>query len=67
MTTLEIILIVLLWLIVGLFLASKRDWYAEIGENSEWFCFFAVLFAPLNLIITFIRVFCVEKWDNSKY
>lgn len=66
MTALEVVLISLLWLIVGLFIAFKRDWYDHgSAPDSFWCCFFAVIFTPLNLIITFIRIFCVAKWDNT--
>lgn len=65
MTTLEIVLIILLWLIVGLFVAFKRGWYKAAGDDAGWGVFFSIVFAPLNLIITFIRVYCVAKWDNT--
>lgn len=63
MTTLEIVLIILLWLIVGLFICHKRNWYKEV-DDSAWFCFFSVVLTPLSFIVSFIRVYCVDAWDK---
>ena len=67
MTTLEVILIIILWIILGFFLAYKREWYKNSNDDDDakfrtWCC---VIFAPLNFLIIFTQVFLINKWDNE--
>jgi uncharacterized protein with PQ loop repeat len=52
------------WVVVGLWICYKREWYCCYDDNTL-FCTFAVIGAPLNLLIVFIKVFCVDKWNNN--
>jgi predicted permease len=68
MTTLEIILIIFLWIIVGFFICSKRKWYQsqaiETKDPQSFIIIVAVIFAPINLLITFIKIYIVNEWIN---
>ena len=67
MTCLEIILIVVLWIILGLFICSKRDYYKKEVEDNEglfFMNFIAIIFAPINFLITFLKVYFINDWDN---
>lgn len=68
MTILEIIQLIIIWLAVGTFICYKRNWYPAQGMDdmpSEVVCFFAVLFAPINLAIVLFRIFFIDKWNNN--
>lgn len=68
MTTLEIVLILILWVILGLFICYKRDWYPEKDYNdmpSGVRITFATVLAPLNFIVVFTQMFFLNKWDNE--
>ena len=61
MTTLEIICLALLWVITGCFISYKAKYFIE-NTSPETSVFFAILFAPVVLIIdVFNRIF-VQKW-----
>lgn len=64
MTVLEIILIIILWVITGLFICNKRDWYVEQGADQMFTCAMATIFAPINLIVTFFKIYLINKWED---
>ena len=64
MTGLEIVLIIFIWVIVGLFICYKRKWYVD-EKNIGFECFFATVLAPFNLVITFIKVYLIQEWENK--
>jgi len=69
MTNLEIILTAIIYIIVGLWICWKRNWYKDrfnyTGLNDGSICIvFALLFMPINLLIIFIDEFLLRKWDN---
>lgn len=64
MTGLEIILIIILWIITGLFICSKRKWYFDQGADQMFVCAMATLFAPINLIVTFFKIYLINKWED---
>jgi len=57
------ILIGIIWFFIGLWICYKRDWY-YLHKDPITSGMFAVIFAPINLIITFIQVYCIDKWNN---
>lgn len=70
MTSLEIFLLIVLWVIIGAFICYKRDWYSTYdGVNTPpsqgVAIFIAVLFMPINFGIVFFKRMLLEKWDNS--
>lgn len=67
LTPLEITLIALIWLITGLFIASKRNWYYKVSSTTDERIFnnvIAVLFAPINFIITLIKIYFINDWKE---
>lgn len=65
MTTLEIVLIILLWLILGIFICHKANWFEHFGNGCEPevpACILAVAFAPLVFLVDFIKRFFIQKW-----
>lgn len=58
MTTLEIILTAILWLITGLFLFYKQCQCG--GDKDTWIVI--IPFAPIALIFVIIRQVFVERW-----
>lgn len=68
MTTLEVILIIILWVNLGFFLAYKRNWYPEKSNDdmpSSVRITFSVVLAPLNFLVIFVQVFLINKWNNE--
>lgn len=61
MTTLEIVLISIIWMFIGLFISYKREWY-QLEQEPGVSVVCNMLFAPISLIISFIRVYCVNEW-----
>jgi hypothetical protein len=64
MTALEIILIIIIWVILGLFICHKRNWYVEEGTDANFACVFALALAPFNFTLTFFKVYLIDKWKN---
>lgn len=68
MTTLEVILIIILWINLGCFICYKRDWYPDKGTDdmpSGIRITFAVFLAPLNFLVVFVQLFLINKWNNE--
>lgn len=69
MTTLEIILSLILYILIGLWITYKRNWYKSSILNSDGdiftFNLFAVLLMPFNLIIVILREFIIREWNND--
>lgn len=63
MTNLETTLIVILWFIIGMLICKKRNWY-KYYDGNDVACVVAVIFAPANLIITLVRVYIIDEWDD---
>jgi len=63
MTNLEIILSIALYLIIGLWLSYKREWYKH-DEDQVLSMLFAIAFMPLNFITIIIRELILRKWNN---
>jgi len=65
MITLNVVLIMLLWLILGLFICHKANWFKHFGNGYDpepAACIFAVLCAPVVFIVNFINRFFIQKW-----
>lgn len=66
MTTLEIILIIIVWVFVGCFICTKRNWYKNEGVNDfVIFCIGSIVLAPIALIIAIFKQFIIAKWYNE--
>lgn len=64
MTILEQVLTGLLWLILGLFICNKANWYKNriIEEAQLMSCIFTVLCAPVVFVYDFVNRFFIQKW-----
>lgn len=60
---LNIILIAILWIIVGVWICWKRDWYWD-WEMSQLLCVIVIILAPINLLLTIFSEYILEKWKN---
>ncbi len=58
-----IFLTLVLYIITGVWLCYKRDWYQE-SEKREFICVLAVILAPLNLLWNFVQVFLIDNWKK---
>ena len=57
MTHYEIFLTTIIWIIVGIWIAYKRDWYnMNCGDAYEINVTLSIIFAPINLIITIYKI-----------
>lgn len=54
MTTLEIILIVIVWITYGVFNSWQNDWHDD-EDGKEIFIIINIIFAPLALLIRLFR------------
>lgn len=60
-----VLLIIILWVITGVWISFKRDWYdCEYNAKDEREIAIAlnIMFAPIALIIALFRVFFVNGW-----
>ena len=58
MSTTEIILWAILWIITGLFISHKRRWYEYAAAGDT------VFFVTFNIIFALFRVFFWDKWED---
>ena len=65
----ETILITILWVILGFWIAYKRDWYSSYSGSEDppasVIILICVVFAPASLIIAFFREMVIGKWKNN--
>lgn len=66
MTTLEMIFTIILWIILGLFISHKCNFYRDLADKDkrDLYIFGNVMFSPLVFIVTIIRYYFIEKWKN---
>jgi hypothetical protein len=57
-----VLLIIILWIITGIWISFKRDWYIDDKDDAEIAVILNVMFAPIALIIALFRVFFVNGW-----
>ena len=55
MTTLEIILIAIIWISYGVFNSWQHGWYEVYYEDPWFFTIINIIFAPIALVIRIIR------------
>lgn len=61
---------VVIWLIIGLWVAFKRNWYIHYQNDDEMpqiiICGATIVFGPISLVIAIIKEMGFKKWDNGK-
>lgn len=65
MTNLEIMLSVILWILLGLFICHKANWYMHaynIAGDHIALCVGTVVFSPVVFVWDFINRFFIQKW-----
>ena len=60
----------ILWVIIGLWVSFKRNWYEKYDGGVEAppgfiFITMSVLLGPIALLIAFVREMVFKKWDNN--
>lgn len=66
MTNLEAILLTLLWIVLGLFMCYKANWFEEYRDDANEhiaLCILLVIICPVSFIWNFINRFFIEKWN----
>ena len=58
------ILVAILWLIVGVWICFKRDWY-YMWDFPILACILSIVLAPINLFATIFSEYVVDKWNNK--
>lgn len=56
---------VIIWLILGLFICYKRNWYEADEIDPTFTCIIAIVFAPINFIVVFFKLFFLNKWEDK--
>jgi TRAP-type C4-dicarboxylate transport system permease small subunit len=63
------LLVAALWIIVGCWIAYKRNWYSNFnGYDSPpagLAIFVCIFFAPISLLIAFFREMVFDSWNNN--
>ena len=56
-----------IWVVVGLWINHKRNWYKhEIDKDTrQESCGFNLILAPIALIIVFFKEFLINPWNND--
>lgn len=60
---------VFIWIVIGLFICYKRNWYVENSSEDvpkELMCFIAIVVMPINFLIVFFKIFLINKWSDEK-
>lgn len=57
-------LILICWILIGIWINFKRDWYEKAYEPTV-FCWFSVICAPLNFFIVLYSEFIKRDWEND--
>ncbi len=65
MTTLEIILTIILYLIVGLWICYKAKWYKDYTGSQSFLIVLTLLLMPFFLLISLIAEYIYRDWDNN--
>jgi hypothetical protein len=55
MTTLEIILIAIVWIAYGVFNSWQHEWYKDTYEQAWFFISSNVILAPIALVMRIVR------------
>jgi hypothetical protein len=70
MTQLEIILIILLWIILGVFICHKAHWFRHPDfwdvRDKDWVCFIVILFSPLSFAWDIFKRVFLQEWHKTK-
>ncbi len=66
MTALEIIQTLIIWGIIGTWVAWKRNWYTNYPNDQPFIVALAIVFMPINLIIALGREFIAREWTYHK-
>ena len=60
------IMSIFIWIVVGLWINHKRNWYnGEDTDTRELSCAFNLILAPIALIIVFFKEFLINPWNNN--
>lgn len=73
MTPFEIISLILLWVIVGVWISYKRNWYKDLRNSHKYnravdrgdAIATNIMLAPLVLLIVLIFRLFVEPWEQN--
>jgi hypothetical protein len=68
MTAFETISLILLWVITGIWISFKRNWYKDFGyeTDGQGFCIaLNLLFAPIVLVFTLCSRLFIEPWEKN--
>lgn len=72
MTALEIFLTIVLWIIIGLWISYKRNWYQESSFPDEIDVTAGILilincvFMPIVFMWTFFKEYLNDEWDIKR-
>jgi surface polysaccharide O-acyltransferase-like enzyme len=60
---------ILLWVIVGVWICYKRNWYEHINSYNEdttanFVCGCTIVFAPISLLLALFDVFIKNNWKK---
>lgn len=53
-----------IYLFIGIWICSKRNWYSDWGNDNAVPLTAALCFMPINLMIVFIKEFLNREWKN---
>ena len=61
------LLIAILWVVLGVFICYKRNWYKHLNSDDDLTPVLAVvisiLLTPVNFLIVFFKLFFLNKWE----
>jgi len=66
MVVLNFITILFIWVVIGVWISFKRNWYKHRAkEMTENAIFFNIIFSPICLILAGFNEFILKKWKNE--
>lgn len=61
----NILMIVFMWVATGLFICYKQNWFKDTID-AEGLCTWVILTLPIQLIMSFIKVYLLGDWDAAR-
>lgn len=66
----EIIQSIFIWVVIGVWICYKRNWYKDVGafssdDTPNFVCGVTIILAPISLIIAFFDVFIKKSWKKE--
>ena len=62
---------IFIWLVIGVWICYKRNWYKHLPSYSDdstpnFVCGCVIVFSPIALLIALFSVFIIDSWKKDE-